>query len=660
MNIADLANVPQELKDLEQWVCWRYEERNGKETKLPIQAKTGKLAESDNPETWCDFKTAVAGFKRLGCAGVGFMFSKDDPYMGADFDDCLSDQGVIADWAQEFIEKIDSYTEISPSHEGLKAFLKAGLNGHLGKNEKYKTGRIEVYDKKRFFTVTGMHLSGSPTSCQSRQPAIDYLLKKVYGLNGHHTAQGAANNGDSQHTETPKSNKLTTRRQIFDELRLRIESHSTSFTRPDGTIHCQGICHDGVSTGSNGAVVLFKNGAFKCMSGCPTERMIEAFDLPKLPPKEQEEEPEESLPQARPWLDIKIEQDDKSVVVGPGRWLTRGSGCLVVGPTGAGKSTLCATLAFTWGLGRDCLGFHPLKPLKSLIVQAEDDDGDLADMRGGVLSVIQPTEAEKEILRNSVLVVTERARTGVGFLRSFVLPLLKQLSPDILWLNPLSAYFGADLNDQEQVAKFFRNTLNPILAEAHCLAIVTHHIAKPSKERKDWTGGELAYLGAGSADLANWAREIIALRATAPGLFEMACTKRWRKLDWYDSDGKRTNVRMIAHGKNGQMVWRDADAETLSEQGAALYSDASFLALIPSEGMDKQVLIRDAEGAFAVCQRTAQQYVNDACRLRRRMVNGKLSRVALLSTAERPRKEVYPGERGNRPVVWVKRIDDEG
>jgi RecA-family ATPase len=82
----------------------------------------------------------------------------------------------------------------------------------------------------------------------------------------------------------------------------------------------------------------------------------------------------------RPWLDVNptAEETTDAILIGHGNWLTRGSGLLIVGPTGSGKSTLDATLAFSFGLGREALGFQPTRPLKSIVIQAEDDDLDLA------------------------------------------------------------------------------------------------------------------------------------------------------------------------------------------------------------------------------------------------------------------------------------------
>lgn len=366
-----------------------------------------------------------------------------------------------------------------------------------------------------------------------------------------------------------------------------------------------------------------------------------------------------TLPPARAWLDIRPSPEEAAdaVLVGPGNWLTRGSGLFIVGPTGCGKSTMDATLAFSFAIGRDALGFHPTRPLKSLVVQAEDDDLDLCDMAGGIVSALAPTDAERQQMRENVILVTERAVTGERFL-NLAAALLREHRPDLLHFNPVSAFFGNDLNDQQEVARFFRNGLNPLLAEYRAACIPVHHVTKPSKDKDGWKDGALAYLGAGSADLANWAREVLTLRQTAPGLYELTATKRWRKLGWTDSDGKPTGTRLVAHGTNGRMVWRDATADVLEELGSKPYTAAALQALVPTEGMDKAELVRSVEESFTVSNRTARQYVADACRIRKHVMDGNTVRCALLKQVERPRREVYPGSPGNRAVVWVNKTQE--
>lgn len=363
--------------------------------------------------------------------------------------------------------------------------------------------------------------------------------------------------------------------------------------------------------------------------------------------------------QVRPWLEIELAPDDESVLIGPGRWLTRGSGAFIVAQTGAGKSTLSATMSFSFALGRPCLGFVPVRPLKSLVIQAEDDDGDLIDMRRGILELLDPTSKESELLRRNVVIVTEKAKTGLPFLLCVVKPLLEKEKPDLVWINPLSAYFGAELRDQTAVATFFRNTLNPMLGKANAGAFIIHHCTKPNKDRNEWKGGELAYFASGSSDLANWSRETIVLQEIREGVFEMSCTKRWRKLGWKDANGCPAQSRRIAYGRDGAMVWRDLTGQEAEELGVRQYSDSALLALVPPAGIDKRVLVEETASAFTLTPRTAVKYVNGALRQTRRMIDGKPVRCALLKAENRPRRDVYPESPAGREVIWLTRLEPE-
>jgi DnaB-like helicase N terminal domain/AAA domain len=376
-------------------------------------------------------------------------------------------------------------------------------------------------------------------------------------------------------------------------------------------------------------------------------RLLEAMDV----------ETALEIDDAYPWIDASQGASDADILIGPGRWITRGAGVFLVGFTGTGKSTWSATQAFSWALGRESLGMRPTAPLRSLVFQAEDDAGDLAAMAGSILGELAPTEAEREQIRRNVLIITETASTGIEFLKRRVAPALRKHAPDLLWINPISTYFGSDLNDQREVATFFRNTLNPLLLQYRCACIPVHHCPKPSKERSGWSGGQLAYSGAGSADMANWAREVITLKETSPGLFEMSLAKRWRKIGWTDSENRPTATRLIAHDRNGGQVWRDATPAVLEEMGATQYSDAALLTLVPALGIDRAELIRRTADAFAVTERTAVKFVNDARRERRRNVNGRQERCAILKETERPRREVYPDKPAGRPVVWLTKLE---
>src|SRR5918995_2074722 len=172
------------MRDLRQWLVWRLEERNGELTKVPYTPRTGQRADSTAPDTWGGYEEAVSAFKDHSYAGIGFVFTPEDVLCGVDLDKCLDPEtGEIEGWARAVIEEFDSYTEISPSGKGVHVLVRAALPE--GRNRK---GRFEVYDRGRYFTVTGKHLAGSPQTIESRQEELRTVVRRVFGeesTNGH-------------------------------------------------------------------------------------------------------------------------------------------------------------------------------------------------------------------------------------------------------------------------------------------------------------------------------------------------------------------------------------------------------------------------------------------------------------------------------------------
>ena len=155
----------QDIRDLKQWVCWRTETREGKPTKIPYAPLTGRRADSTNPETWAGYGEAISACEEHGYHGVGFVFTAEDDLCGVDLDKCLDPRtGELEAWAQEIIDELDSYAEISPSGTGIHVLVRGTLPP--GRNRK---GRFEAYDRGRYFTVTGKHLAGTPKTIEGRQ-----------------------------------------------------------------------------------------------------------------------------------------------------------------------------------------------------------------------------------------------------------------------------------------------------------------------------------------------------------------------------------------------------------------------------------------------------------------------------------------------------------
>jgi hypothetical protein len=71
--IDPIPNFPAELKALPVWLLWRKEQRDGKTTKVPYDAISGRR--TNNPSQGVTFDVAVAN--QRGYAGLGVYVSGD-------------------------------------------------------------------------------------------------------------------------------------------------------------------------------------------------------------------------------------------------------------------------------------------------------------------------------------------------------------------------------------------------------------------------------------------------------------------------------------------------------------------------------------------------------------------------------------------------------
>ena len=164
----DESVLPTALIEYDQWICWREQERDGKPTKVPITPRSGEFASSTDEQTWTSFDDALEYAETGNADGIGFVFTDDDPFVGVDLDDCRDpDTGAVEEAAEDIIDRLDSYTERSPSGTGYHVLVQGALPD--GRNRK---GTIELYDLARFFTVTGDHVAETPSRVATRQNAL--------------------------------------------------------------------------------------------------------------------------------------------------------------------------------------------------------------------------------------------------------------------------------------------------------------------------------------------------------------------------------------------------------------------------------------------------------------------------------------------------------
>jgi primase-polymerase (primpol)-like protein len=171
-------SIPQDLKDLRQWVVWRLEAKDDKLTKIPYRADIPSVkASTTNPNTWSTFNQAVFTLENeKNISGIGFVFSKEDPYIGVDFDKCIDPlTGLVYPSVEQDILSLHSYTEISQSGKGIHVIGRGDNPDPDGKGN--KKANIEMYSSGRYFAITGVIYSDYPKDIETIPPS---LLKKLY------------------------------------------------------------------------------------------------------------------------------------------------------------------------------------------------------------------------------------------------------------------------------------------------------------------------------------------------------------------------------------------------------------------------------------------------------------------------------------------------
>lgn len=181
--------IPEQLRQRDRWVLWRYELVPGqpKPTKVPYRAGSSagdlRKASVTNPRTLSPFDVALAALQdpaNVGkYSGLGFVVTDGDGIVGIDLDDVRDPvSGELAPEAAEIVASFASYAEVSPSGEGVRAFVLGTLEGLKGRSRKYDTWKAEAYSSGRYLTVTGDQLPGTPATIEERQTQLERVHAK--------------------------------------------------------------------------------------------------------------------------------------------------------------------------------------------------------------------------------------------------------------------------------------------------------------------------------------------------------------------------------------------------------------------------------------------------------------------------------------------------
>lgn len=151
-------NIPSTLLALKNFTLWGSPLQN---EGVPINAKTGYPAKFKDESERVHFSEALELLEKHKCKGVGFVFTQDAPYIGIDLDNVLENGQIkkaIEPEILSVLNALDSYTEISPSGNGLHVILeKKGVV--IAKNRRFELNGVavgfEVYSQNKVFRMTG-------------------------------------------------------------------------------------------------------------------------------------------------------------------------------------------------------------------------------------------------------------------------------------------------------------------------------------------------------------------------------------------------------------------------------------------------------------------------------------------------------------------------
>jgi len=211
MTEINTSNIPEELKS-ESFMLWRLEQREGRQTKPPINPSSGFRGNVQDPKQWTDFDNALRIHEggRFHTNGVSVVLHPESELVGLDLDHCISD-GTFTEEANEIINRVNSYSEISPSGKGVRIFL----YGKLPEKGR-RRGSIECYDSGRHLTVTGNHIPDTPKAINRDQCVIDWFHQKFIAT------EKVEDSSQGEVQETTDKNEMVPSETASDVSKLQV------------------------------------------------------------------------------------------------------------------------------------------------------------------------------------------------------------------------------------------------------------------------------------------------------------------------------------------------------------------------------------------------------------------------------------------------------
>lgn len=168
--------IPMLLREIPSWVCWKYIWDGDRWTKPPLIPATGYNASATDLKHWVTFDEAYSQVASGRMHGVTFILSLNNDIVGVDIDGCIT-KGKLNPDIRDWVARLNTYTEFSPSLTGVRIFLrlarsKEGLSTGIHINGFKGCKAFELYYHGKALTVTGGHLNFAPSEINVVDEAV--------------------------------------------------------------------------------------------------------------------------------------------------------------------------------------------------------------------------------------------------------------------------------------------------------------------------------------------------------------------------------------------------------------------------------------------------------------------------------------------------------
>jgi hypothetical protein len=152
--------APAELRELQGWLMWRFEQDPNDTTNKPLKVpyyadggkRHGRQGGIDDRGRMTTFAAARDAAAKRGFTGVGLALMPEFGITALDFDNCVDAQGAVPADIEEITSQ--TYAEYSPSGKGIRAFVR----GSYGNRKSPTAGNdygFETFTSTGFVTFTG-------------------------------------------------------------------------------------------------------------------------------------------------------------------------------------------------------------------------------------------------------------------------------------------------------------------------------------------------------------------------------------------------------------------------------------------------------------------------------------------------------------------------